>query len=537
MKICSKCQAENQDEFLFCAACGEALEEAQTETAEESVEVKEAVETEDAVEVEEAVEAEEASAEQPRTKKRSAAGLVVALVAAVAVIAVIIFMIANPQKEAEVPGEEAVGEELPGDPAVGEELPPAEAAVAHHVNAYGNQSYSIHFTSGPDHTNTYDYMNEAGELIPVSQEEVDALLDTEIASCAGYVLTNRDLPFYYSESYYGFYQMYGYLMSLLTDPQLGLDEQMSMDGVNTWQHMFVSGGVDLFGGMASVAAAAEADGFDMTEADAKAEAYLQQLETSASQVGYDDVEIFIQDYMAPGITRETCLKYAKMQAIYLSYLEKLESEQTVSDDEIETYYAENEQTLTTEGVTKVEKNVVNVRHILIKPEETIAEDGTSTISDEAWAAAEAQAQALYQQWKSGDATEESFTELASANTQDPGSQETGGLYEGVYPGQMVPEFDEWCFADSRAVGDHGIVKTSYGYHIMFFSGEGDYVYWKKTVQDRIVQSRITEKLNQIQKIYPMTSDLTKAVILDSIAPTVPSAQDTQDPPVEVIPTE
>ena len=33
---------------------------------------------------------------------------------------------------------------------------------------------------------------------------------------------------------------------------------------------------------------------------------------------------------------------------------------------------------------------------------------------------------------------------------------------------MVEEFEDWCFDEARQPGDHGIVKTSYGYHIMYF---------------------------------------------------------------------
>ena len=33
---------------------------------------------------------------------------------------------------------------------------------------------------------------------------------------------------------------------------------------------------------------------------------------------------------------------------------------------------------------------------------------------------------------------------------------------------MVDAFDKWCFDEARQPGDHGIVKTSYGYHIMYF---------------------------------------------------------------------
>lgn len=33
---------------------------------------------------------------------------------------------------------------------------------------------------------------------------------------------------------------------------------------------------------------------------------------------------------------------------------------------------------------------------------------------------------------------------------------------------MVTEFEEWATDDSRKYGDTGIVKSDYGYHIMFF---------------------------------------------------------------------
>ena len=35
---------------------------------------------------------------------------------------------------------------------------------------------------------------------------------------------------------------------------------------------------------------------------------------------------------------------------------------------------------------------------------------------------------------------------------------------------MVPAFDAWCFDAARQVGDYGLVKTEFGYHIMYFSG-------------------------------------------------------------------
>ena len=120
------------------------------------------------------------------------------------------------------------------------------------------------------------------------------------------------------------------------------------------------------------------------------------------------------------------------------------------------------------GVNDNKTKLVNVRHILVGFEGDAQEDGT--YSDEVKSAAELKAKDLLAQWKSGDATEDSFAELANANSTDTGSNTNGGLYENVYPGQMVTAFNDWCFDSSRKPGDTGIVETTYGYHVMYFVG-------------------------------------------------------------------
>ena len=58
---------------------------------------------------------------------------------------------------------------------------------------------------------------------------------------------------------------------------------------------------------------------------------------------------------------------------------------------------------------------------------------------------------------------------------------------------MVPEFNDWCFDASRVPGDHGVVKTSYGYHIMFFSAHRDwFVIAKEGLIDDIAFDKIPE---------------------------------------------
>ena len=121
----------------------------------------------------------------------------------------------------------------------------------------------------------------------------------------------------------------------------------------------------------------------------------------------------------------------------------------------------------------------NVRHILITPEHSHEEGEThedgETYSEEELSAAKATAEEILKGWQSGEATEEAFAQLANEKSAD-GDGTTGGLYENVYPGQMVDSFEQWCYDASRKAGDTGIVESTYGYHIMYFVGDSDVTY-------------------------------------------------------------
>lgn len=131
-----------------------------------------------------------------------------------------------------------------------------------------------------------------------------------------------------------------------------------------------------------------------------------------------------------------------------------------------------------EGSTDNNIALKNIRHILVNYEggTTDSSTGMTTYSDEEKKAAKDAAEDLLEQWKSGDATEDSFAALATEHTDDPGSAETGGLYEDVFPGQMVANFNDWCFDESRKVGDTGLVESDYGYHVMYFAGDSELTY-------------------------------------------------------------
>lgn len=129
---------------------------------------------------------------------------------------------------------------------------------------------------------------------------------------------------------------------------------------------------------------------------------------------------------------------------------------------------------------------VNVRHILIGSE---VDAETSKPTEEQMAQAKARAEDLLSSWQTGKATEETFAMMAEEHSSDSGSNTNGGLYEGVFPGDFVPNFDSWLFDEGEhQIGDVDIVENNgdsgyYGYHIVYFSGtnEGDFE-WKSTVR-------------------------------------------------------
>ena len=108
-----------------------------------------------------------------------------------------------------------------------------------------------------------------------------------------------------------------------------------------------------------------------------------------------------------------------------------------------------------------------------------------------------EAENALQAWKDGDATEDSFAALANELSDDTGSNTNGGLYKQVYKGQMVSEFNDWCFNESRKAGDTGIVANdatggSYiGYHVMYFVGTDD-PYWMVQVRNAMTNKAYSE---------------------------------------------
>ena len=159
----------------------------------------------------------------------------------------------------------------------------------------------------------------------------------------------------------------------------------------------------------------------------------------------------------------------------------------------------------------------NVRHILVTPEGgTTDANGATVYSDEEKAAAKAEAEKILADWQAGEATEDSFGALAMEISDDTGSTEVGGLYEDIYPGQMVSAFEDWCFDASRATGDTGIVETEYGFHIMYFVGSSEMTYRDHMIREALMEADQSEWYNGIVGAVDYTEGNTKYLTRDMV---------------------
>ena len=159
----------------------------------------------------------------------------------------------------------------------------------------------------------------------------------------------------------------------------------------------------------------------------------------------------------------------------------------------------------------------NVRHILVNfMGGTTDELGYTTYSEEEKAAAKASAEEILAQWQAGEATEASFAGLAAEKSGDTGSVANGGLYEDIYPGQMVTAFDNWCFEEGRKAGDTGIVETEYGYHVMYFSGNSDTTYRDYQIRNELRSNDLTAWYNGIVESAAVTEGNTQYLALDMV---------------------
>ncbi|MBR0302403.1 MAG: peptidylprolyl isomerase [Clostridia bacterium] len=126
--------------------------------------------------------------------------------------------------------------------------------------------------------------------------------------------------------------------------------------------------------------------------------------------------------------------------------------------------------------------------------------------------------------------EDNFASLANQYSDDPEIEydedgnatqkevkTDGGLYANIDPDDnFVTEFKDWAFDTSRKPGDTGIIKTQFGYHIMYFVGDGDPVTaGTDSVRDGLLNGMLLEYIDSFDQTCD--KDYLSGVLNQSIA--------------------
>jgi hypothetical protein len=100
--------------------------------------------------------------------------------------------------------------------------------------------------------------------------------------------------------------------------------------------------------------------------------------------------------------------------------------------------------------------------------------------------------------------------MAKANSADDNAAQ-GGIYEGITSQtNFVPEFLNWCMDASRQVGDSGLVKTQYGYHIMYFSATEPI--WHSNSESGFRSQVMNGRIDEVTKDFQLEVDYDKVML-------------------------
>lgn len=338
--------------------------------------------------------------------------------------------------------------------------------------------------------------------------------DVVVATAGEYELTVGQLQVFYWNTVYDFLNEYGYYLSYFgLDYSKPLDEQVYDQAEGTsWQEYFLEGAINAWHRYVVLNHMAEAADFQLSD---EVQGYFDTLpadmEKWAEQYKYDSVQAMLSHDFGAAATYEDYEQYLKLYYNSYEFFGKEFDAIEVTEADIEKYYTENEESLTGQGYGKDAGNQVDVRHVLIKPEGgTTGEDNVTTYSDAEWEAARVKAQSLLDGWLDGEATEETFAQMAKANSAD-GNAAQGGIYEGITSQtNFVPEFLNWCMDASRQIGDSGLVKTQYGYHIMYFSATEPI--WRSNSESGFRSQVMNGRIDEVTKDFQLEVDYDKVML-------------------------
>lgn len=234
------------------------------------------------------------------------------------------------------------------------------------------------------------------------------------------------------------------------------------------------------------AEAAKAEGIELTEEDQESIIHYKASMRSTAGGTTEDYKKFAAQI---GVSKDFLDQYAEATVYNTKLSEKLSEEigdAQASDEEVSSYLKEN---------------YWRAKHILVAaPSEdgAAAAEDSEVVTEEDGKTGEELANLILEKAKNG----ENFDEMIKKYNTDPGMESNPDGYI-FTEGRMVPEFEE-CVKNLK-VGEFGIAKTSYGFHIIqklsLDGSEEKFSEWveqnKADAQSAISADKLEKKVDEI----------------------------------------
>ena len=106
----------------------------------------------------------------------------------------------------------------------------------------------------------------------------------------------------------------------------------------------------------------------------------------------------------------------------------------------------------------------------------------------------AEGQSILDEWKNGEATEESFAALADKYNNPATLSAEGGLCQAISPSGSEADLAAWLFDENRVAGDTSVIEATDGTYIMYFVGNNE-PEWKLSIKNTLLEEILNKNIN------------------------------------------
>lgn len=307
--------------------------------------------------------------------------------------------------------------------------------------------------------------------------------------------TNAEYQYYYYSALNNFEMNYYSYLSLFFDTSKPLDEQEftgasmglsvpeSLEGVEgaTWQDYFSAQALESMREMTALYNAAVAEGYTLSEEDAaNIEETIASFETTAETNGWRDGDAYARVVYGKGVDLDTVREQMERASIAGDYSQDIFDSFEYTPEELSAYYDEHRDvfdTLDFEYYLVAAERVETTETVTDEETGEETEETSEAVTDETMAEAKESAEQILQAYESGAEQSalnfaEAISEVLGDEAGEPYTYEAAQAYStSMY---LSDALADWILDESRQPEDTAVIEsTDSGYYVVVFHNRSD----------------------------------------------------------------